>query len=494
MDPEGAQALARVPSPGGEATPPERGIFCNRTLNLRSVRAVGYDMDYTLIHYHVEAWERTAYEHLRARLAELGWPVADLSFDPQAVIRGLIIDRERGNLVKANQFGYVKVAAHGTTMLDFEAMRQAYAETLVDLADGRWVFLNTLFSLSEASMYAQLVDLLDAGRLPPGLGYSDLYEQVRRHLDAAHMEGQLKADIIADPDRFVALDPEVPLALLDQRAAGKLLLLITNSEWHYTQAMMAYAFDPFLPAGMTWRGLFDLVIVGARKPAFFQESMPLFQVLDDEGRLIPVRAGPGQRGVFLGGNAALVEAMLGLSGADILYVGDHMFGDVHVSKGVRRWRTALILRELEADRQAMSAFLPQQAQLDRQMARKGALEQEYSQLRLRLLRLEARPAYSAVPADGAGMPPEAPALRAQMLRLREELVSLDETIAPLAVAAGRLNNPTWGLVLRAGNDKSQLGHQVERHADIYTSRVANFAAETPFAYFRPRTGRLPHDP
>lgn len=488
MDPEGALALARVPSPAPAPAAPERGIFCNRTLNLRSVRAVGYDMDYTLIHYHVEDWERCAYQHLQERLAALGWPVEGLRFDPQAVIRGLIIDRELGNLVKANQFGYVKLAAHGTRMLDFDAQRQAYADTLVDLADERWVFLNTLFSLSEASMYAQLVDLLDAGRLPAGLGYSELYEQVRRHLDAAHMEGRLKADIIADPDRFVALDPEVPLALLDQRAAGKLLLLITNSEWHYTQAMMAYAFDRYLPSGMRWRDLFDLVIVGARKPAFFHESMPLFQVLDDEGRLIPVRAGPGQRGVFLGGNAALVEAMLGLAGADILYVGDHMFGDVHASKGVRRWRTALILRELEADRLAMSAFLPQQARLDLQMAEKNALEQEFSQLRLQLLRLEARTPYVDCP------PAEPEALRARMSRLREALVSLDETIAPLAVAAGRLNNPTWGLVLRAGNDKSQLGHQVERHADIYTSRVANFAAETPFAYFRPRTGRLPHDP
>lgn len=85
----------------------------------------------------------------------------------------------------------------------------------------------------------------------------------------------------------MALDAEVPLALLDQRAAGKRVILITNSEWSYSQAMISYAFDRFLPAGMGWRDLFDLVIVGARKPAFFWESMPLFQVLDAEGRLIP---------------------------------------------------------------------------------------------------------------------------------------------------------------------------------------------------------------
>ena len=29
--------------------PPERGVFANRTLNLRAVQAIGYDMDYPLI-------------------------------------------------------------------------------------------------------------------------------------------------------------------------------------------------------------------------------------------------------------------------------------------------------------------------------------------------------------------------------------------------------------------------------------------------------------
>ncbi len=33
--------------------PPQRGVFANRTLNLRSIRAIGYDMDYTLVHYRV---------------------------------------------------------------------------------------------------------------------------------------------------------------------------------------------------------------------------------------------------------------------------------------------------------------------------------------------------------------------------------------------------------------------------------------------------------
>src|SRR6185312_6759794 len=112
-----------------------RRVFCNRTLNLRSIRAIGYDMDYTLIHYHVEEWEQRAYDYLKERLAAEGWPVQSLKFDPKMVCRGLIIDTEKGNLLKANRFGFVKRAQHGTQPIDFEVQRELYSRTIIDLAE-----------------------------------------------------------------------------------------------------------------------------------------------------------------------------------------------------------------------------------------------------------------------------------------------------------------------------------------------------------------------
>ena len=172
-----------MPEVNLERPPAERRIYCNRTLNMRAIRAIGYDMDYTLVHYHIEEWERAAYHHVKDKLLSLGWPIADLAFDPQLVIRGLVIDLEHGNLLKANRFGYVKRAFHGTTPMEFEDQRQSYGRTLVDLEEDRWVFLNTLFSLSEACIYAQLVDLLDAGAIEGAIGYGDLHRIVRASID-----------------------------------------------------------------------------------------------------------------------------------------------------------------------------------------------------------------------------------------------------------------------------------------------------------------------
>ena len=75
-----------------------------------------------------------------------------------------------------------------------------------------------------------------------------------------------------------------------------------------------------------------------------------------------------------------------MSGDEILYVGDHMFGDVHVTKNVLRWRTALILRELEDEIRAISAFRATEARLAERMQQKERLEAEACQVRLELQR------------------------------------------------------------------------------------------------------------
>lgn len=454
-------------------------------MNMRSIRAIGYDMDYTLIHYRVDEWERRAFEHARGRLAAFGWPVDDLAFDPASVIRGLTIDLELGNLLKPTRFGYVIRAAHGTSFLEFDRLRRSYEATFVDLADPRWVFLNTLFSLSEASLFSQLVELFDAGRIPDVHSYAGLYETVRTTLDEAHMEGRLKEEIVADPDRFVVPDPDTVLTLLDQRFAGKRLVLITNSEWEYTNRMMAYTFDPHLPGGRRWREMFDAVVVSAAKPAFFTATRPMYRVVDEVRGLMQPHIGDLEPGsVFVGGCAPQLEAHLRLSGDQILYVGDHLYSDVSVSKALLRWRTALILRELETEIAAAEAFAPAEEQLVALMDRKTELEEDLAHARL--IRQRVRHGYAAPegdPADAEGV----------IASVKVELATLDEEIAPLAIAAGSLRNEAWGPLMRSGNDKSLFARQVERYADVYTSRVSNFLAATPFAYLRADRGSLPHD-
>lgn len=492
---EEAEHLLRdlgIPSPLNVRHSP-RGIFCTRTLNLRSISAIGYDMDYTLIHYNVVAWEGRAYDYCLDNLRSMGYPVDGLAFDPDLVIRGLVIDKEKGNLVKADRFGYVKRAMHGTQMLSTQAVSEMYGRELVDLRkESRWEFLNTLFSVSEAVAYMQMVDRLDEGAIPAGLGpldYKGLYKAVGKALFRAHVEGQLKNEIMSKPERFVEPDPELPLALLDQREAGKKLLLITNSDYHYTNKMMQHSFNRFLPNDMDWRELFDMVIVSARKPEFFQTSHPLYEVVTGEGLMRPCfKAQKG--GLYSGGSAQMIENSLNLHGDEIMYVGDHIYTDVSQSKVHLRWRTALICRELEEEYNALIRSRGYRANLIDLLNQKEVVGDLFNQLRLALQRRsEGRPAQTL-----AATNMDDQELTESMQKLLIVMQRLDEKIGPMMDADGELFSKRWGFISRAGLwDKSHLMRQIEKYADIYTSRVSNFLHYTPFMYFRSQEQTLAHD-
>lgn len=481
-----------IPAPFSATNSP-RGIFCTRTLNLRSISAIGYDMDYTLMHYNVMAWEGRAYDYCMENLRNVGFPVDGLAFDPNLVIRGLVIDKEKGNLVKADRFGYIKRAMHGTTMLSTRAVSEIYGRELVDLRkESRWEFLNTFFSVSEAVAYMQLVDRLDEGAVAAEVGpldYKGLYKAVGRALFRAHVEGQLKSEIMSKPELFVEPDPDLPLALLDQKEAGKKLLLITNSDYIYTDKMMRHSFNRFLPNDMGWRDLFDMVIVSARKPEFFQMSHPMYEVVTGEGLMRPCfKACTG--GLYSGGSAQMVESSLGVQGDEILYVGDHIYTDVSQSKVHLRWRTALICRELEEEYTALIGSRAHRASLIELINQKEVLGDLFNQLRLALQRrMKDRPAqtFAATKLDDQE-------LTESMQKLLIVMQRLDEKIAPMLDMDGELFNKRWGFLSRAGLwDKSHLMRQIEKYADIYTSRVSNFLHYTPFMYFRSQEQNLAHD-
>ena len=268
-------------------------------------------------------------------------------------------------------------------------------------------------------------------------------------------------------------------ALVDR--VGKRIAAVAplpNANWEFADQMMKLAFDPYLPGAMTWRELFGIVIVSAGKPGFFSHDHHFYRVVDEENALLQPHTGPLVEGsVFYGGNATVLEDSLGLSGDEILYVGDHLFGDVHVSKSMFRWRTALILRELEAELRAVVGFQETEESLMALMAEKGDLEHRRAQLRMEALRLE----------------PEGTAGEGELESIQALVTALDDQIAPLARASSELGNPIWGPIMRAGNDKSLFARQVERYADVYTSRASNFLFETPFAFLRAPRGSLPHD-
>jgi hypothetical protein len=72
-------------------------VFCNRELRLGGIRAIGFDMDYTLAQYQQPAFDKLAFDGAKEKLVHaLGYPkeVLDFEYDHTRWTRGLIIDTQ----------------------------------------------------------------------------------------------------------------------------------------------------------------------------------------------------------------------------------------------------------------------------------------------------------------------------------------------------------------------------------------------------------------
>ena len=97
-----------------------------------------------------------------------------------------------------------------------------------------------------------------------------------------------------------------------------------------------------------WRTYFDYVLVDSKKPLFFEEGTSMKEIDLGTGTTnIGSHSGPlRENKVYSGGNCDVFSKLIRSRGKDVLYVGDHIFGDIIKSKKERAWRTFLIVPEL----------------------------------------------------------------------------------------------------------------------------------------------------
>lgn len=208
---------------------------------------------------------------------------------------------------------------------------------------------------------------------------------------------------------------------------------------------------------------------------------------------------PGR--VYNGGTANMVERLFNTSRERILYVGDHVFTDVSIAKASNRWRTLLVLQELEDEVRGLARSVGVRKELKALLARKDKLADLINHLRIHEARLNAKIELGESRGGGGGSTGPDPRdaekqayYSGQLGRLVASMVALDEDIVgKLRVYGGHVNEK-WGYLSRAGfSDKSHLMRQVEKYADVYTSRVSNLLRYTPYAYFRAGQQSLAHD-
>ncbi|AKU91595.1 HAD-IG family 5'-nucleotidase [Vulgatibacter incomptus] len=480
-------------TPAHREIPRERRIYVNRNLRMDRIEAVGFDMDYTLAIYRMRRIEQLSFDMTIALLVRsFGYPeeILSIRYDPEFVVRGLVVDKERGNLLKMDRFNYVGRVYHGRKALPREERWRLYRDEKIRAASPRYAWIDTLFALPEASIYAEIIELLEPARR---LDYGKLYDDIREAIDTVHRDGSLKSEIQKDLDGFVVRDPELGPALHKLRSSGKKLFLLTNSLWDYTSAVMTHLLDGVLPEYPSWRAYFEYVLVGGAKPRFFTESHPLLE-LDPGGGVIGKAEALEKGKAYQGGNLVDFEKMMGIGGEKILYVGDHIYGDIVRSKKSSLWRTCMVVEELEVELEHLMRHADELGTLAAEERRQASLEDDLNLERSRLNALDRR----LIHGDLEGEPREAlERTRAEskrsMEQLRRSIRETSETVSRLSGLIDEGFNRYWGLTFKEGPENSRFGEQIEDYACIYTSRVSNLLFSSPMQYFRAPRALMPHE-
>ena len=482
------------PAPKPLDIPREHRVFVNRNLRLDKIEMVGFDMDYTLALYHQARIEELS---IRATLDKLvtakGYPEAirGLAYDPQLAERGLVVDRENGNIFKPDRYGYPGRARHGLTTLERENISELYQRERTRLSNRRYAWIDTLFALPEAVLYAGLVDYFDRTGAPTKPDYNTMWEHIRECIDLAHRDGSIKTIVSAQLTEYIARDEALAETLHKFRSSGKRLFLLTNSAWDYTSTVMSYLLDGALAAYPNWKSYFDVVVVSAMKPEFFTHEHPFIELDTAGAPTAKPQDGPFQRGrIYQGGNLKAFEERARTSGDRILFVGDHIYGDMLRSRKSSNWRTAMVLQEMEHEVVTYDRLRGELAKLDRLDAELIHLDAELNERQSALRTLQKLGDHT----PGSDQVVDARRSVKEMIEtLRKGLRATTAQHRTLEAEIDHRFNPYWGPLFREGYEISKFGEQVEAYACVYTSRVSNFRFYSPMQYFRGPRDRMPHE-
>ncbi|MEM7435099.1 MAG: HAD-IG family 5'-nucleotidase [Myxococcota bacterium] len=477
-------------SPTGGAFPPpaSRRVYCNRSLRLDQIGIVGFDMDYTLAVYRQAEMDRLSIEVTISKLVERGYPQALLSMEYRTdfPVRGLLIDRKLGNVLKMDRYRYVKTAYHGFRRLTREERRRAYHTRRLRPGTERYHWVDTLYGLSEVAVYAAVIAHLE--RHGTSVDYAKLFADVRECADISHQDGSILDVVQADLPKFVDRDPGLGTLFHKLRSAGKRLFVLTNSGPDYTEAMMSYLLDDALGEYPSWRNYFDYIMTASKKPSFFTQKTPFTDVATGQETERPSRGR-----MYTGGNIADLRKTLGVPGDEVLYVGDHIYGDVLRAKKESAWRTAMIIQEMDDELRTLqehAAGFERAAILDQN---RTAVQDELREHQARLKKTERA-------LQSEDNLPGRPALEAERVRRRRSIDRLRAQLRDLDAEATSLNNsldeafhPFWGSSFKAGTEVSSFGNQIEQYACLYTSRASNLAQYSPMHYFQSPRHRMPHE-
>uniref|UniRef100_A0A8C5MBL6 5'-nucleotidase domain-containing protein 3 n=1 Tax=Leptobrachium leishanense TaxID=445787 RepID=A0A8C5MBL6_9ANUR len=316
-------------------------IFANNEMSLADIEIYGFDYDYTLAFYSKDLHTLIFNTARDLLINEHRYPdeLRSYEYDPSFAIRGLHYDVHRALLMKIDAFHYIQLGTVYRINLPLLSIQSSEGNTLKQFMD--------IFSLPEMT----LLSCVNEYFLRNNIDYEPvhLYKDVKDAIRDVHVKGLMYRAVEADIEKYICYGEKTRAVLAKLANSGKKMFLITNSPSSFVDKGMNFI------VGKDWRDLFDVVIVQADKPNFFNDKRRPFRKVNERGVLLWDKIHQLEKGqTYKQGNLFEFLKLTGWRGSKVLYFGDHIYSDLADLTLKHGWRTGAIIPELKTELKIMN--------------------------------------------------------------------------------------------------------------------------------------------
>ena len=466
--------LARAPSPG---IPRPRRIFCNRNLRMSDIAWVGFDMDYTLAIYNQPEMDELSIQATIEKLVARGYPEFVRTIPYSTELPGAR-PAHRQAVRPHPQDEPLQVRDEGLPRLPRARERRAARSSTTRRRSARRRRATTGSTRStrcrEAALYAALVEAHGEARAPRSTTRKT-FTDIRESIDEAHRDGTILETVAADFPRFVDQGPR-PRADAPQAPQRGQEALPPDE-----LALVVHRQDDEVPARRRDERVPALAELLRRRHRRRDQArlLPGAAAADGARRREARRRRRSRSSAARSTRAAtctISSARSASSGDEVLYVGDHIYGDILRSKKESAWRTAMIIQELEGEVAAHDScqrgLRARRAARGRARPARGRASLLPDALQGPLAAIDHAHAQAERLHPWPRPRPSAARIKRAIDRVRGRLRLVDGELHTIERRVDQRFHPFWGSLLKEENEQSSFGAQVEEYACLYTSRVS----------------------
>ncbi|XP_067213032.1 5'-nucleotidase domain-containing protein 1-like isoform X2 [Linepithema humile] len=329
---------------------------------------IGFDLDNTLLRYNITNLVHMEYEVLaRFLVDERGYSgkhlLQSLTDDNLDFMqKGLLLDFERGNILRVSPDGVICRACHGTHLLSTDQIRKIYPEQRWEFTD---IFCNDMlatwngplsekirslldyFDISASIVFARAVDTLDEEHgsvLNKYNVWPDILDGLNYLFSREHFQSDkgIFGHLKKNPEKYLRKCSTETMSWLKEVKKISATFLLTGSNADFVNFTASYAL------GENWRSFFDIVVCYARKPGFFINNRPFFNVVNNDETNI-VCQDLKQGGMYSQGNwTDLLKFFTHITKETkqrCLYIGDNLVQDIYVPNAFAHYDTLAVIEE-----------------------------------------------------------------------------------------------------------------------------------------------------